>query len=116
VESIAFLIAINFDLMRCSLAPPTRVIVSGGLSRSDWLCRRLAVLLSVPVLRGAQEATVLGAAALAQPGLLGDAAPGVAPGAARPATPAQFEPGLPTAAELAALVSRRERFETALGA
>jgi glycerol kinase len=120
LESIAFLIAINFDLMRGSTAPPTRVIVSGGLSRSDWLCRRLAVLLSVPVLRGAQEATVLGAAALAQPGLLGDAAPGVAssvaPGAARPATPAQFEPGLLTAAELAALVSRRERFETALGA
>ena len=117
LESIAFLIAINFDLMRGSVAPPTRVIVSGGLSRSHWLCRRLAALLSVPVLRGSQEATVLGAAALAEPRLFGDAAPdGAASGAARPATPAHFEPGLLTAGELAALVSRRERFEAALDA
>jgi glycerol kinase len=123
VESIAFLIAINFELMRGGTAPPTRVIVSGGLSRSDWLCRRLAALLSVPVLRGSQEATVLGAAALAEPGLfadaVADAAPGAppdaAPGAARTATPAQFEPGLVASAELAALVSRREHFEAALG-
>ena len=116
VESIAFLIAINFELMRGGLAPPTRVIVSGGLSRSDWLCRRMAALLSVPVLRGSQEATVLGTAALAQPDVLGDAAPGAVAGALRPATPPHFEPGQLMAAELAALQSRRRRFEAALGA
>jgi glycerol kinase len=112
VESIAFMIAINFDLMRTRDAAPTRVIVSGGLSRSDWLCRRLAALLSVPVLRGAQEATVLGVAALAEPGLFGDSATV----AVRPATPARFEPGKLKAAEFAALSTRRERFELALSA
>ena len=91
---------------------PTRVIVSGGLSRSDWLCRRLAALLSVPVLRGAQEATVLGVAALAEPGLFGDSATV----AVRPAMPAQFEPGTLKAAEFAALSTRRECFELALSA
>jgi glycerol kinase len=112
VESIAFLIAINFDLMRMRDSAPTRVIVSGGLSRSDWLCRRLAALLSVPVLRGAQEATVLGVAALAEPGLFGDSATV----AVRPAMPAQFEPGTLKAAEFAALSTRRECFELALSA
>jgi len=105
VESIAFLIAINVDGMRAHGGPPARVIISGGLSRSDWLCRRLSALLSLPVLRGAQEATVLGTAAL------------VAPEAGAAATPAaDTVPGASAlaAAELAALAMRRQRFEAAL--
>lgn len=109
VESIVFLIALNFDLMRERGGPLTRVLLSGGLSRSDWLCRRLAALLGTPVLRGAQEATVLGVAALADPGLLGDSRPGRSHGAA----PERFESELPTA-ELAALRERSARFAAAL--
>lgn len=110
VESIAFLIAINFDLMCYRGGPPARVIASGGLSRSDWLCRRLAALLGVPVLRGAHEATVLGAAALADPELFGDARLGRSPSTTQP----RFETGQLAPAALAALASRRARFEAAL--
>ncbi|MFI4914526.1 MAG: FGGY family carbohydrate kinase [Steroidobacterales bacterium] len=67
VESIVFLIALNFDAMRRSGRAPRRLIVSGGLSRSDWLCRRLAGVLQLPVVRAAVEATLRGAAALAAP-------------------------------------------------
>jgi sugar (pentulose or hexulose) kinase len=86
------------------------VIVSGGLSRSDWLCRRLAAVLGVPVLRGAQEATVLGVAALAAPELFADAGCRRSPATAQP----RFEPGLLPGEELAALAARRARFEAAL--
>lgn len=110
LESIAFLIGINFDLMRDRGGPLARVIVSGGLSRSDWLCRRLAAVLGVPVLRGAQEATVLGVAALAAPELFADAGRPRSQATAQP----RFEPGLLPGEELAALAARRARFEAAL--
>ncbi|MFI4867971.1 MAG: FGGY family carbohydrate kinase [Steroidobacterales bacterium] len=110
VESILFLIAINFDLMRHRGGALARVIASGGLSRSDWLCRRLAALLGAPVLRGAQEATVLGVAALAAPELFGDARERRAQDSAEQ----RFEPGLLPPAELAALAARRSRFDAAL--
>jgi glycerol kinase len=109
LESIVFLIAINFDLMR-SRGALTRVIVSGGLSRSDWLCRRLAAVLGVPVLRGAKEATVLGVAALAAPELFADGGERGSELSARP----RFEPDLLPPAERAALSDRRRRFEDAL--
>jgi glycerol kinase len=110
VESIVFLIAINFDLMQHRSGALSRVIVSGGLSRSDWLCRRLASVLEVPVLRGAQEATVLGVAALAAPALF------TAAGQSRYETGAlpRFAPDLLPPAERTALAARRARFEAAL--
>jgi glycerol kinase len=110
VESIAFLIAINFDLMRQRAGPLTRVMLSGGLSRSDWLCARLAALLGVPVLRGAQEATLLGAAALAARDLPGDA--GLLH--SKPIAQPHFPAGQLAAVEFGALASRRARFEVAL--
>src|ERR1700733_2904829 len=110
VESIDFLIAINFDLMRLRGGPLARVIASGGLSRSDWLCRRLAGLLGGPVSRGAQEATLRGVAALADPALLGDVRPPPSPATAPP----RFEAGPLAPAARCALESRRTRFETAL--
>ncbi|MGH8230213.1 MAG: FGGY family carbohydrate kinase [Steroidobacteraceae bacterium] len=67
VESIVFLIAINFELLQRHGPSPQRVLVSGGLARSRWLCQRLAVALSTPVEVGATEASVLGVAALADP-------------------------------------------------
>jgi glycerol kinase len=110
VESIAFLIAINFDLMRQRAGPLARVMVSGGLSRSDWLCVRLAALLGVPVLRGAQEATLLGAAALAARDLPG----GAALLDSKPTAQPHFPAGQLAAVELAALASRRAHFEVTL--
>jgi len=110
LESIVFLIAINFDLMRARGGALTRVIVSGGLSRSDWLCRRLAAVLGVPVLRGAQEATVLGVAALAAPELLAHIGHRRSQASAQP----RFDPDLLPPWERAALMARRARFEDAL--
>jgi sugar (pentulose or hexulose) kinase len=103
--------------MRARGGALARVIVSGGLSRSDWLCRRLAAGLGVPVLRGAQEATVLGAAALAAPELF-DPERMAAAGQRRGELPAlpRFEPDLLPAAERAGLAARRARFEQALRA
>ena len=117
LESIVFLIAINFDLMRARGGALSRVIVSGGLSRSDWLCRRLAAVLGVPVLRGAQEATVLGVAALAAPELFNSERMAAA-GQRRAELSAlpRFEPDLLPAAERAGLAARRARFEQALRA
>jgi glycerol kinase len=110
LESIVFLIAINFDLMRSRGGALTRVILSGGLSRSDWLCRRLAAVLGVPVLRGAQEATVLGVAALAAPELFAESGQRRFQAAAGGC----FEPDLLPPAERAALTERRARFEDTL--
>jgi len=116
VESIVFLIAINFDRMVARGGPVSRVIVSGGLSRSDWLCRRLAALLDAPVSRGAQEASVLGVAALADPTVADPLASGGAGAQDSPrAALARFEPGELPGAERAALAARRQRFEAALG-
>jgi len=89
VESIAFLIAINFDLMRQRGGPLARVIASGGLSRSGW-------------------ATLLGAAALADPALFGGMRPSQATALPR------FEAGQLAPAAHCALESRRTRFESAL--
>jgi glycerol kinase len=69
LESVLFMLASNFRLL-ATLGPPLRqVLVSGGMSRSDWLCRRLAATLGVPVLRVSAEATGRGIAALAAPEL-----------------------------------------------
>ncbi len=132
VESIAFLVAINFDRMAAHGGSIARVIASGGLSRSDWLCRRLAALLGAPLLRGAQEASVLGVATLADPTLadpaladpnLSDATlteprrPGDGRGRdARTAALARFDPDELPGAQRAALTARRARFEAALSA
>ncbi len=108
VESIVLLIAINFDCMRRWGGEPERVLVSGGLSRSDWLCQHLAQCLDVPVLRMAQEATVLGIAALAAAQSLRAAG---APPALR-----RFEPRQLSATGRTALAARRARFEARLRA
>jgi glycerol kinase len=39
------------------------------MSRSDWLCRRLAAALGVPVSRAGAEASARGTAALAEPSI-----------------------------------------------
>ena len=69
VESIAFLVAINVEYMSAEQSRPRRLLLTGGISRSDWLCRRLAALLRLPVSRSPAEATARGAAALAAPQL-----------------------------------------------
>lgn len=68
VESIAFLVAINVECMSAGRSRPRRLLLTGGISRSDWLCRRLAALLELPVSRSEAEATARGAAALAASG------------------------------------------------
>jgi glycerol kinase len=65
LESVAFLLCVNLELLRRS-APLQRIRVSGGLSRSDVLCRSLADLSGLPVERYAvAEATARGVAFLA---------------------------------------------------
>jgi glycerol kinase len=64
VESIAFLIARNVELMRAG-ATTTRILASGGLGGSDYLCECVASLTQLPVDRSsAREATALGLAFL----------------------------------------------------
>lgn len=111
IESIVFLIATNFDCMCRQSSRPRRLLVSGGLSGSDWLCRRLASTLDVPVLRAPQEATVLGVAALAAHGTGERPAPGAA---AIAATLRRFEPSELAPAERSALAARRARFDARL--
>jgi glycerol kinase len=66
IESIAFLLRANLDEMSRHVGLPSRLVVSGGLARSDFLMRLLASLTGVPVLRLAEtEATARGAAFLA---------------------------------------------------
>jgi glycerol kinase len=67
IESIVFMIAENLERMVDHGGALRRVVVTGGLSRSEGLCRRLAATLGVPVQRGGLEATARGAAALATP-------------------------------------------------
>jgi glycerol kinase len=63
IESVLFLVTILLDEMRSSVAPPARIEVSGGLSRSDALCARLADAAELPVRRAADpEATARGLA------------------------------------------------------
>ena len=60
LESILFLIQINIDLLPAG--PHAPIIISGGLSRSDAFCARLADLSQRPVERSASvENTVYGA-------------------------------------------------------
>jgi glycerol kinase len=106
VESIVFLVGINFELMRRHSGEAARVLVSGGLSRSDWLCRCLAASLGVSVLRTVREATVMGVAALAT-------APEVEPPAAALALQ-RFEPQQVSDTARAALAARRARVEARL--
>ena len=64
-ESIAFLLAANLDEMRRCAPSPDRIRATGGLSRLDGLCRRLADLTGLPVERsGDVEGTSRGIAAL----------------------------------------------------
>jgi glycerol kinase len=65
LESVAFLLCVNLESLRRS-APLQRIRVSGGLSRSDVLCRSLADLSGLRVERYAvTEATAHGVAFLA---------------------------------------------------
>ena len=66
VESIAFLLQANVDHMAPYVPPLRRIRVSGGVSRLDGLCARLAALSGVPVhRRDDPEASVRGIAYLA---------------------------------------------------
>ena len=61
LESILFLIRVNLDEMQHAGTRLERVIVTGGLAASDWLCQRLADLLSLPIQRYEElEATARG--------------------------------------------------------
>ena len=65
IESVAFLLAVNVERMR-QAAPLDRIGISGGLSRSDYLCQALAGASGLVVERYAvREATARGAAFLA---------------------------------------------------
>jgi len=65
LESIVFLLSVNLEALR-SAAPLTRIRISGGLARNDYLCRCLAALSGLPVERRALvEATARGVAYLA---------------------------------------------------
>jgi glycerol kinase len=66
VESIVFLLQANIDEMATTLPPAKRIRVSGGVSRLDGLCRRLASVSGLPVhRRDDPEATARGIAYLA---------------------------------------------------
>ncbi len=65
IESIAFLLAVNLERMR-EAAGLERIVISGGLARSDYLCRALAAVTGLEVARFAVlEATARGVAFLA---------------------------------------------------
>lgn len=75
VESITFLLHANLRRMQAHGSAFTRLRVSGGLSRLDGLCQRLASLSGLPVERpDLHEATAMGLARLAG-GLAGAPAP-----------------------------------------
>ena len=66
LDSIAFLINDNLELMRGRGNPVRRVLMTGGLSQSEYLMQALADVSGLPVTRPAAiEATARGAAALA---------------------------------------------------
>jgi glycerol kinase len=65
LESIAFLLCVNLEALQRA-APLRQILVSGGLARSDYLCRCLAALSGLPVeRRSLAEATARGVAFLA---------------------------------------------------
>ncbi|SFF78043.1 FGGY family carbohydrate kinase [Neptunomonas qingdaonensis] len=66
VESILFLLLNNLDLMRDSATTIRQLYLSGGVSRLDGLCQKLANLSQLPVIRfEARETTAKGIAWLA---------------------------------------------------
>ena len=66
VESMAFLLQANIDEIGKYVPPASRIRVSGGVSRLDGLCRRLASLSGMPVhRRDDAEATARGIGYLA---------------------------------------------------
>jgi glycerol kinase len=66
VESIAFLLQANIDEIGKYVSPAARIRVSGGVSRLDGLCRRLATVSGLPVhRRDDAEATARGIGYLA---------------------------------------------------
>ncbi|HXZ48279.1 MAG TPA: FGGY family carbohydrate kinase [Usitatibacter sp.] len=66
VESMAFLLQANFDEIDRYVAPARRIRVSGGVSRLDGLCARLASVSGLPVHRRHDpEATARGIGYLA---------------------------------------------------
>jgi len=66
VESIAFLLQANIEEMAKHVPPAARIRVSGGVSRIDGLCRRLAAVSGLPVHRREDpEATAHGIGYLA---------------------------------------------------
>jgi glycerol kinase len=66
VESIAFLLRANFDEIGKYVPAPVRIRVSGGVSRLDGLCQRLASVSGLPVhRRDDAEATARGIGFLA---------------------------------------------------
>ncbi len=73
-ESVLFLVLEIERAMRCELPAPRRIVASGGLSRSDALCARLADLAGLPVERASEvESTACGLAWLVR-GVPGEAA------------------------------------------
>lgn len=65
LESILFLIRVNLDEMQHHRPPLARLVVTGGLSQSDFLCQRLANLTTLVVVSHAdREATARGLARL----------------------------------------------------
>jgi len=62
-ESVLFLVGTILDEMAVVLPRPARIVASGGLSRVDALCERLAAIAGVPVERSEEtEATAAGLA------------------------------------------------------
>jgi glycerol kinase len=60
-ESIVFLLQLNLEEMTRTVGPTTGIVISGGLSKLDDLCQRLADLSGLPLLRlEDHEATVQG--------------------------------------------------------
>lgn len=99
-ESIGFLLQANLAAMTALALPIEQVVLSGGLSRSDGFCQRLADVLQRPVQRSVcSELTARGAWALLQ-GHAVDA----------PDTDRSFEP-----APDADLVERSLRWRQAMG-
>ena len=65
VESIAFLVAVNIQLLQRS-SPLQKIVITGGLASCDYLCQALAEVCGLPVERPAlREATARGTAYLA---------------------------------------------------
>jgi glycerol kinase len=66
IESIAFLLQANIDHMAPHVSPPRRIRVSGGVSRLDPLCAKIASVSGLPVHRREDpEASARGIAFLA---------------------------------------------------